>query len=60
MKEESTFVVFANGIAEVKANQPFLVQVVNFSNATVTLQKNERIGQAIRVPIPSDPTSMIE
>ena len=48
-------IVTANGVADVIANRPFLVQIANFSSSPVILRKNERVGKASRVPIPGSP-----
>ena len=45
-------IITANGVAEVVANEPFLVQVANFSDQPVYIQKNMKIGTAVPVPIP--------
>ena len=45
-------VITASGIARVKTNVPFDVQVANFSKKPVRLQRGERIGSSLPVPIP--------
>ena len=41
-----------SGMAEVTPDKKFLFQVANFSTSVVTLQKGERLGTLLPVPIP--------
>ena len=49
---EKKKIATASGIAEVTPDKKFLVQVANFSKRVVTLQKGERLGTSLPVPIP--------
>lgn len=41
----------ANGLAEVKPGVPIFVRIANFSDSTVTLPKNMRIGYTVPAPL---------
>ena len=50
---EKKHLVRANSVADIKHYAAFLIKIGNFTNNAVALQKNERVGRAIKAHVPS-------
>lgn len=57
---EKKGIMVAAGVADVNANRMFKVRVANFTTQPVELQKRERIGSSLPVPVPAEPHEVTE